>query len=712
LTVLTHPTRGGEAAATCRWGTWPCGQQLEVALQHRQLLLLVMQVRDNRSLSRSDGVYCARANGEIVSRPASTSSERVGPHLLALRRRTGGRVGRNILAAALLIGAATGLGLVRSAPARAAAAPSCPSSLADGTLQSSVPNLDETKLDGLRELTCHYSGGQIYDVTFTVLWEVVGDRLVGGCLGAPATTSDSVTTYYESKTHRAEVTFDATQEASKGPSQVLAQRLLADVEPLALPCGGPPPVAPADLTCPPAIGGLPLTSSVRILSDADQAKNPKYQRDDRTLDCFYKFHDSIQLAVNWYVDPSPVVLGCGDKSFSVGTNNHTYVRNSGTRRAWYVYIVNTRWDPSVAPLIRPLAEKWLAKVEPLASACHGGSGGIALSGGGTSGVPFLPLIGGGAIVVMAAATALFVRSKGGLGQRSAAAPTLAASGSDVIYSGPDAIRILQSEGWIHQVGSALDGRPLYRPVGDLAQFDNLPQGQPQLQHQPSTPGANQPTTLGGIAYQPVDASGAFTEMTIVVHEVAVPAAAIPPAPTPPPAPPPAAPPAAAPAAAPAPQLPGVNPQIQRLQSLLSSSLDPGPTTIRAPDLLDLAHGMAPSAIGPDGTISSGNYAGFKITNPTISGGHITMTINPPDFPMGMDVSGSVSVDSQGMLQLKVTKIPSIPGFGIPNAAQATKLIRPAVDGYNQALHAHGLRVTSVSADNGQLVIDKLPISSH
>jgi hypothetical protein len=626
-------------------------------------------------------------------------------------RRTGGRVARNILAATLLMSVAVGLGLVHSVPARAdVPAPSCPSSLADGTLQSSIPSLDETTLDGLRELMCRYSGGQIHDESFTALWEVVGDRAIGGCLGGPATTSDRGTTYYYSKTHRAEIQFPTATDASQAPSLALAQHLLADVEPLALPCGGPPPTAPADLKCPAAIGGMPLSSSTRILSDADQAQNPKFQRGDRTVDCSYKFHDTIQLSVRWYVDPSPVTLGCGDNSFTVGKGNHTYVRSSGTRRASYAYIVNSEWDPAVAPLIRPLAERWLTKAEPLAAACRGG-GGVSLSGGGTSGVPLQPLLGGGVIAVVAVATALFIRSKGGLGQKGGGAPELAPTGSDVIYSGPDAIRILQSEGWIHQVGSAPDGRPLYRPVGNLAQFDQLPQGQPQLEHQPFTPGTTQPTSLTGIAYEPIDASGAFTEMTIVVHEVAVPAATIAPAPIP--LPPPSAPPAEAPPPAPAAELPGLDPHIKRLQSILPSIIDPGPTTIPATHLLDLAHGMAPNVIGPDGTVTGGNYTGFQITNPVITGGHITLSINPPDFPMGLDISGSLSVDGHGLLQLKVTKIPSlpfpIPGIEIPTAAQASQLIRPAIDAYNHALQAQGLHVTSVSADNGQLVIHKTPI---
>ena len=123
--------------------------------------------------------------------------------------------------------------------------------------------------------------------------------------------------------------------------------------------------------------------------------------------------------------------------------------------------------------------------------------------------------------------------------------------------------------------------------------------------------------------------------------------------------------------------------------------------------------MAPNVIGPDGIVTGGNYTGFQITNPVITGGHITLSINPPDFPMGLDISGSLSVDSHGLLQLKVTKIPSlpfpIPGIEIPTAAQASQLIRPAIDAYNHALQAQGLHVTSVSADNGQLVIHKTPI---
>jgi hypothetical protein len=97
---------------------------------------------------------------------------------------------------------------------------------------------------------------------------------------------------------------------------------------------------------------------------------------------------------------------------------------------------------------------------------------------------------------------------------------------DRVIDGPEAIKALQKEGLLETV-TRPDGTIGYRPIGDLAQFDHLPQTRVPLRNQPIVDG-EQLHDVGALAYHERP-DGTFDSATIV--------AGVQPATPPPPQPP-------------------------------------------------------------------------------------------------------------------------------------------------------------------------------
>ncbi len=155
---------------------------------------------------------------------------------------------------------------------------------------------------------------------------------------------------------------------------------------------------------------------------------------------------------------------------------------------------------------------------------------VSLSGRpeGSSGVPVAGLMAAGVLAAAAGAGIALHRRRPRLVR--AAAPV----SPDVLYSGAEAIGILADEGLITQVGAGPDGRPVYRPTGDLTRFNNNPQSRI-----PRRGGGS----LGAVAFNELDPSGAFSDITVAASQgppapvAPVAAPVVPAAPSPPPPPP-------------------------------------------------------------------------------------------------------------------------------------------------------------------------------
>jgi hypothetical protein len=155
---------------------------------------------------------------------------------------------------------------------------------------------------------------------------------------------------------------------------------------------------------------------------------------------------------------------------------------------------------------------------------------VSLSGRpeGSSGVPVAGLMAAGVLAAAAGAGIALHRRRPRLVR--AAAPV----SPDVLYSGAEAIGILADEGLIMEVGAGPDGRPVYRPTGDLTRFNNNPQSRI-----PRRGGGS----LRAVAFNELDPSGAFSDITVAASQgppapvAPVAAPVVPAAPSPPPPPP-------------------------------------------------------------------------------------------------------------------------------------------------------------------------------
>ena len=304
-------------------------------------------------------------------------------------------------------------------------------------------------------------------------------------------------------------------------------------------------------TCPPTLGGLPLTGQVANTAQLD----PVFGEHGASLSCEYQRDNDPTLGdvrlsadVIWEesaVSPERFYCRGGGRPFDdVGSNGEMIATLSIDRRAISFANESTDYGGSHAIPIQPavdLAAEMLPLAEARAAVCPGVSegGGDPAAGttagetgatgdagtqaepadaGGSDG-PGVPLVVGGLIAAALGGAGSLLLTKQGAGVLDVAPP------ADKLFSGQEALDLLHGAGLIEPV---LDGagRPVgYRPLGDLQRMlDAASPWQPAFANPVATPDGGTATHLSGVAFEP-GPDGTITSITVAVRPGDVPAPA-------------------------------------------------------------------------------------------------------------------------------------------------------------------------------------------
>jgi hypothetical protein len=310
----------------------------------------------------------------------------------------------------------------------------------------------------------------------------------------------------------------------------------------------------APLSCPPALGGRPLTRSTRGSKDGDTLV---------TLGCVYGGPNHLASEV-WVVDiflATPASPAGDDTQYlkyscgGVPADPTQYVVSAN--HLAYIWFVTT--TPS-SRFVRDAAAFLVSQVAAHAKSCPPSSSvparssrshvskaatapasaGTAARSSGSGGFDPIAGLAAGAVAVAAlAGTALGVNVM----RKRSTGTTASTRTSDVpnaIYDGPPAIGMLVNQGWLTPVARP-DGTVGYRPTGDLRQYLAYDHGgwQPGFAAGTTGPDGSNVGELAGVAYTP-STDGLIDSITIVATN--------PPLPPPPAAPAPSMPSLLAPAA--------------------------------------------------------------------------------------------------------------------------------------------------------------------
>lgn len=298
-------------------------------------------------------------------------------------------------------------------------------------------------------------------------------------------------------------------------------------------------------TCPPTLGGLPLTEQY---SDGSQV-DPWFGEHGASFYCEYQMEGDttvgdmrLSAGVIWEEDAvSPEDFYCrGDgSSFSdVGSNGEMISTFSADRRAVSDANQSTDYGGSHAIAIQPavdLAAEMLPLAEARAAVCPGVQGGATGASGtpggasatagstgdagtqaepadsGGSDGPGVPLVVGGLVAAVAAGAGSMLLGKGSVG----GVPL--APLADKLFSGQEALDLLSNASLIEPVLDAA-GQPIgYRPLGDLQQMlDAASPWQPAFANPVPTPDGGTATHLSGVAFEP-GPDGTISSITVAVR---------------------------------------------------------------------------------------------------------------------------------------------------------------------------------------------------
>jgi hypothetical protein len=135
-------------------------------------------------------------------------------------------------------------------------------------------------------------------------------------------------------------------------------------------------------------------------------------------------------------------------------------------------------------------------------------------------------------------------------------------------------------------------------------------------------------------------------------------------------------------------------------TVATSLTSTGTSTISQSDAFPSLHELFPDVS------ADGKLGGVSVGQPTIDNGAISV-----ETPLG-PATAALGVDDKGHLTATITEMPWDPTEKIlPSEVKATEMLQGKLDAYNRQLDQNGVHLTGVKADDGQLILTKVPNAS-